>query len=234
MGMWKSTRHVLGWFLPVWRRHRRGMLTIVAVTVVSIALSTAYPVLFKYVIDSLVDGRAIPEVQHYVWIILLVGLARTLTRWVLPTTRYVMNLLQGMDIKLSHFESLLNKDPSFFARYRSGDLITRFSDDVDGDLKLSWFAASGVMRPIEAGFTLLFSIGVMLTLHWQLTLLAIAPLPLIIWIMSRTEHLQHKAYTRRQETISQTNNYLERAFSGRWPWSGRPTLGGRRRRCGCW
>ena len=70
------------------------------------------------------------------------------------------------------------------------------------------------MRPIEASFTLLFSIGVMMTLHWKLTLLAVSPLPLIVWAMSKTEHKQHTAYKRRQETISQTNNILESAFSG--------------------
>ena len=70
------------------------------------------------------------------------------------------------------------------------------------------------MRPVEAGFTLLFSIGVMMTLHWKLTLLAVSPLPLIVWAMSKTEHLQHEAYKKRQQTISQTNNILESAFSG--------------------
>lgn len=214
MAIHKATRHVLGWFRSYWRARWKGMSAVIAVTIVSIALSTAYPVIFKYVIDSLVDGKPTSEVRTFVWIILVVGLGRTVTRWILPSTRYVMNLLLGMDIKLFHFDNLLRKDPAFFGRYRSGDLITRFSDDIDGDVKLAWFGCSGVMRPIEASFTLLFSIGVMLLLHWQLTLLAIAPLPFIVWIMSRTEHMQHKAYTRRQETISLTNNILESAFAG--------------------
>ncbi|MCF7826175.1 MAG: ABC transporter ATP-binding protein/permease [Candidatus Marinimicrobia bacterium] len=214
MALLGATKHVLGWFAPYWRKRWKGILWVMFVTVLSIALSTAYPIIFKYVIDSLSAGSSTTDVRFYVWIILLVGLARTLTRWILPSSRYVMNLILGMDIKLVHFENLLRKDPAFFNNFRSGDLITRFSDDVDGDLKLSWFANSGIMRPIEAGFTLLFSIGVMMTLHWKLTLLAVSPLPLIVWAMSKTEHSQHKAYKRRQETISQTNNILESAFSG--------------------
>jgi len=209
-----ATKHVLGWFAPYWRKRWKGILWVMFITVLSIALSTAYPIIFKYVIDSLSAGSSTADVRFYVWIILLVGLARTFTRWVLPGSRYIMNLILGMDIKLFHFENLLRKDPAFFNKFRSGDLITRFSDDVDGDLKLSWFGNSGIMRPIEAGFTLLFSIGVMMTLHWKLTLLAVSPLPLIVWAMSKTEHSQHKAYKRRQETISQTNNILESAFSG--------------------
>jgi ABC-type multidrug transport system fused ATPase/permease subunit len=214
MALLGATKHVLGWFAPYWRRRWKGITWVMLVTVVSIALSTAYPIIFKYVIDSLSAGYSTADVQFYVWIIFLVGLARTLTRWILPSSRYVMNLILGMDIKLFHFENLLRKDPAFFNKYRSGDLITRFSDDIDGDMKLSWFGNSGIMRPVEAGFTLLFSIGVMMTLHWKLTLLAVSPLPLIVWAMSKTEHLQHEAYKKRQQTISQTNNILESAFSG--------------------
>ena len=214
MALLGATKHVLGWFAPFWRQRWKGMSWVMLVTVVSIALSTAYPIIFKSVIASLSAGQETEDVQFYVWIILLVGLARTLTRWILPSSRYIMNLILGMDIKLFHFENLLRKDPAFFNKYRSGDLITRFSDDIDGDMKLAWFGNSGVMRPVEAGFTLLFSIGVMMTLHWKLTLLAVSPLPLIVWAMSKTEHLQHEAYKKRQQTISQTNNILESAFSG--------------------
>ena len=214
MALLGATKHVLGWFATYWRQRWKGISWVMLITVVSIALSTAYPIIFKYVIDALSAGRETGDVQFYVWIILLVGLARTLTRWILPSSRYIMNLVLGLDIKLFHFENLLRKDPAFFNLYRSGDIITRFSDDIDGDVKLAWFGNSGIMRPVEAGFTLLFSIGVMMTLHWKLTLLAVAPLPLIVWAMSKTEHLQHEAYKKRQQTISQTNNILESAFSG--------------------
>ena len=214
MAILGATKHVLGWFAPYWKNRWKGISLVMLITVVSIALSTTYPIIFKYVIDSLSEGNKTSDVQFYVWLILLVGLARTLTRWILPSSRYVMNLILGMDIKLFHFDNLLRKDPAFYNKYRSGDLITRFSDDIDGDVKLAWFGNSGIMRPIEAGFTLLFSIGVMMTLHWKLTLLAVSPLPLIVWAMSKTEHLQHEAYKKRQETISQTNNILESAFSG--------------------
>jgi len=214
MSLLGSTKHVLGWFAPYWRNRWKGISVVMLVTVVSIGLSTAYPIIFKYVIDALTEEKPVADVKFFVWLIFLIGLARTLTRWILPASRYMMNLILGLDIKLFHFGNLLRKDPAFYNSFRSGDLITRFSDDIDGDVKLAWFGNSGIMRPIEAGFTLLFSIVVMMTLHWKLTLLAVSPLPLIVWAMSKTEHLQHKAYTRRQETISQTNNILESAFSG--------------------
>lgn len=190
------------------------MLTLFLLTTVGIALRSLYPYVFKYVIDSLTDGVDFTRVRTWIFIILGLGITREITQWLLPSTRYFLNLKFGQAIRLDHFDSILRKNHRFFNRFRSGDLITRLTDDIDGDLKLSWFSASGVMRPVEATLTLLFSILLMATLHWQLTLLAILPLPLIVWIMTKTEHWQARVYGERQKATSDTVDVLESVFAG--------------------
>ncbi|MCF7796753.1 MAG: ABC transporter ATP-binding protein/permease [Lentisphaeria bacterium] len=207
-------RVVLKWFVGYWRRQWRGMLALFLLTTVGIALRSLYPYVFKYVIDSLTEGVDFTRVRTWILVILGLGIAREITQWLLPSTRYFLNLKFGQAIRLDHFDSILRKNHRFFNRFRSGDLITRLTDDIDGDLKLSWFSASGVMRPVEATLTLLFSIILMATLHWQLTLLAILPLPLIVWIMTKTEHWQARAYSERQKATSDTVDVLESVFAG--------------------
>ena len=205
---------VLKWFSQYWRREIRWMILLFALTTVGIALRSLYPYVFKYVIDSLTDNLDFSRVRTWILLILGLGVAREITQWLLPSTRYFLNLKFGRAIKLDHFDGILRKNHRFFSRFRSGDLITRLTDDVDGDLKLSWFSASGVMRPVEASLTLLFSIILMATLHWKLTLLAILPLPLIVWIMTKTEHWQAQAYRERQKATSNTVDVLESVFAG--------------------
>jgi len=207
-------RSVLKWFTTYWRPQRRWMLLLFALTTVGIALRSLYPYVFKYVIDSLTDNQDFSRVRTWILVILGLGIVREFTQWLLPSTRYLMNLRLGRAIKLDHFDSILQKNHRFFSRFRSGDLITRLTDDIDGDLKLSWFSASGVMRPVEAFLTLLFSIILMATLHWQLTLLAVLPLPFIVWIMTKTEHWQARAYSERQKATSNTVDVLESVFAG--------------------
>ena len=195
-------KSVLKWFVTYWRHEKRWIAVLFGLTTVGIALRSLYPYVFKYVIDSLTDNLDFSRVRTWILLILGLGIMREITQWLLPSTRYVLNLKFGRAIKLDHFSAILHKNHRFFSRFRSGDLITRLTDDVDGDLKLSWFSASGVMRPVEASLTLLFSIILMATLHWKLTLLAILPLPFIVWIMTKTEHLQAKAYRERQVAVT--------------------------------
>ncbi|MDD5583082.1 MAG: ABC transporter ATP-binding protein [Candidatus Marinimicrobia bacterium] len=207
-------KHVLHWFLPFWKLRRKGMGILLLITVLAMATKTLYPYIFKFVIDHLNQDIQYDNILTWVWIILGVGIVREITQWLLPATRNLMNLTIGKDVRLRYFQEIMEKDYTFFSQYNTGDLITRLTDDIDGDLKIAWYAASGILRPIEAFLTLGFSIALMLSLNWQLTLIAIAPLPIIIWLIATTEHIQQHAYTLRQKKTSETINVLESAFSG--------------------
>jgi ATP-binding cassette subfamily B protein len=207
-------KHVFRWFLPFWKLRRKGMGILLLITTLAIAAKTVYPYIFKFVIDHLTQDIHYDNILTWVWVILGVGLVREITQWLLPATRYFMNMGIGMDIRLNYFQEIMNKDYSFFARHRTGDLTTRLTDDIDGDLKIAWYAASGILRPVEAFLTLGFSITLMLSLNWRLTLIAVAPLPVIIWIIVKTGDIQQRAYSLRQKKTSETVDVLESAFSG--------------------
>jgi ATP-binding cassette, subfamily B, multidrug efflux pump len=207
-------KHVLRWFLPFWKLRRKGMGILLLITTLAIAAKTIYPYIFKFVIDHLATDIHYDNILTWVWVILGVGIVREVTQWLLPATRYFMNMTIGMDIRLRYFYEIMKKDYTFFSRHRTGDLTTRLTDDIDGDLKIAWYAASGILRPVEAFLTLGFSITLMLTLNWRLTLIAVAPFPVIIWVIAKTEHIQQRAYSLRQKRTSETVDVLESAFSG--------------------
>lgn len=207
-------KHVLRWFLPFWKHRRKGMGILLIITTLAIAAKTVYPYIFKFVIDNLTKDIHYDNILTWVWIILGVGIVREVTQWLLPATRFFMNMGIGLDIRLRYFHEIMKKDYTFFARHRTGDLTTRLTDDIDGNQKIAWYAASGILRPVEAFLTLGFSIALMLSLNWRLTLIAVAPLPVIIWVIAKTEHIQQRAYSLRQKRTSETVDVLESAFSG--------------------
>ncbi|HDR04335.1 MAG TPA: ABC transporter ATP-binding protein [Candidatus Marinimicrobia bacterium] len=206
--------YVLKWFKRYWRHRWKGMTAVLIVTILGIAVKTLYPYIFKFIVDGLAQDIDLTNVRSWILIILSVGILREITQWLLPAMRFMMNLRIAKDMRSEHFRAVLKMRPAIFQNYRTGDLITRLTDDIDGDLKLSWYSASGIMRPIEAGLTLSFSIILMLTLSWKLTLIAMSPLPIVIWLIARTESIQEKAYSQRQKRTSETVDLLESAFSG--------------------
>ncbi len=204
---------VLRWFAPYWRKQGRGMILVLGLTALGVAASTTYPLLFKFVLDGLTEGDPL-SARQWVLALLGAGVLQQILQWLLPVSRAAANLGNAMEIRLALFRRVLRKTASFFSRFRSGDLVTRLTDDIDQEDKLAWYSCSGVFRPIEAVLRLVFALGVMMTLDWRLTLMSVAPLPLVVWLMTRTEHLQEKHYSERQKRTSETVDVLESAFSG--------------------
>ncbi len=205
---------VFRWFWPFWRQHRRILGLVLGLTVLAVAARTLYPLLFKFVLDALVVDFDPGDARQWVLALLGAGLAQQVIQWLLPVTRAKANLDQGMSIRMRTLATILRKRPGFYTRYRSGDLVTRLTDDLDNEDKLLWYSCSGVLRPIEASLVLVFSLVVMISLDWRLTLFATLPLPIVVWALSRTEHIQEKHYTERQKRTSETVDVLEAAFSG--------------------
>ncbi|MEM7260930.1 MAG: ABC transporter ATP-binding protein [Planctomycetota bacterium] len=212
----KSLLKVLRWFLPYWRDHKNMFLIVLGLTVIGVAARISYPLIFKFVIDAVEapDPEARRDPRHWVLVLLGLGIVQQVLQWLLPSTRAWVNVTVARAVRLKMFRSLLAKRPQFFAKYRSGDLITRLTDDIDNWEKIQWYACSGIMRPIEAILILGFSLAVIASLSWELTLWSCLPLPFVVWVLSLTERIQRRAYRERQERTSETTDVLESAFKG--------------------
>ncbi len=98
------------------------------------------------------------------------------------------------------FDRITSKGPDFFNRFRTGDLVTRMTDDVAE--KLSWFACSGIFRLYEALLYIVFIVCMMASIDAGLTLWTAGPLPLLILIFFRSSSILDRRYDRLQRRIS--------------------------------
>ena len=207
-------KRVLRWLVPYWRRSRGIMVLVFSLTVFAIATRTLYPVIFKFIIDHLSGDFDPKSAKHWILVLFGVGLLREVTQAFLPSSRAWLNMTNSLHIRMGHFGTVLRKRHDFYNRFRMGDLVTRLTDDIDQFEKIGWYSGSGVFRPIEAILTLVFSLGVMFTLDWRLTLASTLPLPFIVWGLARTETIQQRRYEERQKRTSETVESLESIFSG--------------------
>jgi ATP-binding cassette subfamily B protein len=109
------------------------------------------------------------------------------------------------------FAQILNKGHRFTNRFPSGDVIERLDHDLND---LSWFACSGIFRPIEGIFTIIIALIILIKLNYLLTFITVLPVSLAIFAWLRLGPLVEKWYRAWREKISETNNLLESSFSG--------------------
>ncbi len=207
------------WVLKTWRP-QLGMLPLLgALTLLSAAVTMAWPWVWGKAIDALNElatGGGDEEYQRLVgvsWILLLVGFGRAL-RNLYPMLRARVNGLLEMAVRREYFDRILGKSHRFFLEHRTGDIVTRLTEDISSFLKIGWFLCSGIFRAVDSGVGLVFCVIAMLLTDWRLGLVALAPLPLMSFIWYRVRVSLGARFERNQKAISETNELLESCYSG--------------------
>jgi ATP-binding cassette subfamily B protein len=131
-----------------------------------------------------------------------------------PGLRAWMNNILEKAVRERVFASILEKDHVFFGRFRTGDLVTRLTDDVHDYPRIAWFGCSGLFRFLDSASKFVFCVTAMLLLDAQLALLAMAPVPVMLYVFYLARRELGATYERQQAAVSATNDLLESALSG--------------------
>ncbi|MCG8918909.1 ABC transporter ATP-binding protein/permease [Actinokineospora sp. PR83] len=158
-------------------RHRARLLVFLLLTVVSAVLAVSSPLLAGRVVDEIV-GRG--TVSTVVWLaVAIAGLAvldaglGVAARW--QSSRVGEGLIY--DLRRAVFEHIQRMPVAFFTRTRTGALVSRLNNDVMGAQRAFTTTLSGLVTNV---IQLVLSLAVMLTLSWQVTLLALVMLPVFV------------------------------------------------------
>ncbi|MGE0393509.1 MAG: ABC transporter ATP-binding protein [Vicinamibacterales bacterium] len=214
-----TTREHLAWLAEYWRPHRLFAAGLVLFTLVSVTVAVSYPLAWKLVIDrigALPVGKSLPQAELWRLVALLgaIALGRVVAGFY-PAFRAWMNLNIEMAVRARVFGSILVKDHTFFGRFRTGDLVTRLTEDITDYPRTAWFSCSGVFRFLDSSARVVFCVGAMVVYcDARLALLAMLPVPLMLWVFYLARKELAATYRAQQEAVSRTNDTLESAFSG--------------------
>ncbi|MEN8148683.1 MAG: ABC transporter ATP-binding protein, partial [Planctomycetota bacterium] len=215
------------WIRRFWRGFEGIFPVLLLLTFLSVGVTIAMPLIFMEVIDAAVavvealtddpvDGGAGEKqwIHHLAWILLAVGAGRSL-RNLYPMLRARMNCLIEMEIRRHYFRRILDKGHGFFLRFRTGDVVTRLTEDIQGWMKIGWYMCSGIFRAVESASMLIgCTIAMIVIVDWRLGLIATAPLPFMMLAFYWTQTALRRRFEESQRMISETNDILESSYSG--------------------
>ncbi|ACU96668.1 ABC transporter ATP-binding protein [Saccharomonospora viridis] len=173
-GLRKGTvRRVARFARPHWRR----LLVFLLITVVTAVLAVTTPLLAGRVVDAIVDGRSVSTV---VWLAVAIALIAVVDAGLGLAERWQSaHIGEGLilDLRKAVFEHVQRMPIAFFQRSRTGALVSRLNNDVIGAQRTFTATLSGLVTNV---IQLVLSLAVMLTLSWQVTLLALVLLPMFV------------------------------------------------------
>ncbi len=207
-----TLRERVRWIFSHWAVYRGEVPLLLSLSLANAVVLVIYPYLLKRIIDGIQQELTPGFLWGQVGLLLGLGVLHFCIYVVMQYRRACLNIRFEFGVRLRAFESVLRLGPSFFSKFRTGDVVTRLNDDVSE--KISWFLCSGVFRVIEALLLIVAVVIMMLLLNPMLTLYTATPLPILVGLFIVTGHQMHKRYEAVQKSISELNASLESCFSG--------------------
>ncbi|MFC9432960.1 ABC transporter ATP-binding protein [Nocardia sp. NPDC057030] len=168
-----TARRILRFAAP----HRRRIGVFLLFSVLSALLAVATPVLAGRVVNNIVGGaapRIVVELALLIAALAIFDAAFGLViRWL--SARIGEGLI--LDLRTAVFDHVQKMPIAFFTRTRTGALVSRLNNDVIGAQRAFSDTLSGVVANLV---TLALTLGVMLSISWQITLLALVLLPVFV------------------------------------------------------
>jgi len=200
----------LWWFFKL--EKRRYLVGIVALVLVSV-LNLIPPMVMGRVIDAITSGRLTQdELLLHLFYLLLAAFGMYYLRYVWRMYILGTSYRLGQIMRSRLFEHFTKMSPAFYQSYRTGDLMAHATNDINA---LTRLAGGGVMMAVDASITALVTLLTMLfSISWQMTLVAILPLPFMAYGTSRLGRKTHKAFGESQAAFSELNNKVQESVSG--------------------
>ncbi|MBX2810533.1 MAG: ABC transporter ATP-binding protein/permease [Myxococcales bacterium] len=171
-----NKQNVLGRLLPFARPYRKQLISALILTFLVSSLSSIPPYCYMHLIDDGIRGGNTDALMFWggvVFIILVVQEALGgIQSWYID----YLGIEFVRDLRSKIFEHLQNLGLRYFQRRRTGSLITRTTSDVNSVWSFVVLYYIGLIRD---GAMILIAAGIMFSINWWLSLLALFPIPFL-------------------------------------------------------
>ncbi|AKA23497.1 ABC transporter ATP-binding protein [Pseudomonas chlororaphis] len=170
----------LRWLYGFVRPQRLAIAGLLGLSVCASLLVLVQPWLTKLLIDDGLLARDFPMLAWIVGLMILAGLLGTALSGV---NRYLHTRLSGrilFALRDDLYRHLQRLSPGFYGQRRIGDLMSRLDGDV---AEIQRFAVDSLFSAVSSVIGLVVALAMLVTLSWQLSLLALLLIPLdLLWL----------------------------------------------------
>ena len=200
----------IGWFLKL--EKKRYIVGILALSLVSV-----FNLIPPRVIGNVVDNISSGELTNKYLLINVIYLVSAAL--IMYGLRYVWRLYifgtaynLGRLLRFRLFQHFTKMSPSFYQKYRTGDLMAHATNDINAVVMV---AGGGVMSAVDASITALVTLGTMvLLISPKLSIIAILPLPFMAYAVNKLGEKNYESFKEAQESFSDLNSKVQENASG--------------------
>jgi ATP-binding cassette subfamily B multidrug efflux pump len=200
-------RRLLGYAL----RYRTKFLRGLACVVVTTAVSLLAPRVLGFAIDDLTKGVTVAKLALYGSLLLGIAIVGGVFRFLMRRILTGVSRDIEYDMRNDFFAHLQKLPVSYFQTHRTGDLMSRATNDLNA---VRMMIGPAVMYSTNTVLGFVVALGLMVAIDARLTLFALIPLPFVSISVKYFGGVIHKRFEQIQAQLSDVSAVAQEALSG--------------------
>lgn len=203
-----SLRSVLPYFRPYVKPFAWGLVFVVFAN----AFQIASPYLMKLAVDGLSEpGATASSIAGLSGLIVLAALLGGAARFGMRQLLNSVSRRMEADLRNDFFQHLLSLDASFYGGVRTGDLMSRATNDT---LAVRMAVGPAVMYTVNTAVSFTFAITVMIIISPRLTAYAMIPMIILPPVVLGFGKVIHRRFEEIQEQFSTLSTMVQENLTG--------------------
>jgi len=191
--------------------YRRAFLLGFACVVVTTSLSLTAPWVLRYAIDDLQSGVTLGKVRFYAVTLFALACVGGVFRFLMRRIIIGASRAFEYDLRNDFFASLQRMHLGYFQHTRTGDLMSRATNDLSA---VRMMIGPAVMYSATTGLTFVVALVLMWSIHPWLTLVALVPLPFVTLAVKYFGSAIHTRFEKIQEQLSDVSAVTQESLAG--------------------
>jgi ATP-binding cassette subfamily B protein len=184
-----------------------GMVCLFAAKLVSVLA----PQVLRYAVDDLTVSVTTRKLALYAGLIVGIALVEGVFRYFMRKLLIGVSRYVEYDLRNAFFAHLERMSPSFYSHWRTGDLMSRAANDISA---VRMVLGPGIMYPAETIVVTVASLGFMIAIDWQLTVLSLALMPVVSIAVKKFGEAIHSRFESIQAKMSDLSALVQENLSG--------------------
>jgi ATP-binding cassette subfamily B multidrug efflux pump len=200
-------RRLLGYVF----RYRRDFLIGLVCVVGAQSVALAAPLVLRYAIDDLTRGVTRAKLVQYGLFLLGIGLVGGVFRFLMRRILIGASRDIEYDMRNDFFAHLEKLPLSYFQTHRTGDLMSRATNDLSA---VRMMIGPSIMYSANTILTFVVALALMISIDARLTALALIPLPFVSLSVKYFGSAIHERFERIQAQLSEISAVAQEALAG--------------------
>jgi ATP-binding cassette, subfamily B, multidrug efflux pump len=190
-----------------WRRYLFGALCLLGTA----TLVMWIPWWIREAVRIIEHGGAMRDVTHYAVLIIIAAVTQGVVRTYSRALIFNAGRNVEYDLRNDLFAHLQRLPLSFYHRQRTGDLMSRVINDISA---VRTMLGPGFLNLVSAPLYYVYAVALMLSMDVRMTLAALAPFPLLMYVAAKFRGRIMKSSLEVQQQMSVLSSHVQENLSG--------------------